>query len=204
MDDSLYPKIGDFGLWIEIQNDSKIIEFAGTLLYMSPEHMKYAINHKPNDIYAFALMVYEIITLEIPFKGVNVFKMMAIAPNGYRPEIKSDVPDCWRKLIEKCWSQDPSQRPTFSEIVDLLKIDQDFITSTVDQDEFLNYIEYLEDNYPILTTIQKDDDTFELSQNQDEKSKSHVINETKIKESASNDNFNCMNIKTSETDFNDS
>ena len=130
--------------------------------------------------------------------------MMAIAPNGYRPEIKSDVPDCWRKLIEKCWSQDPSQRPTFSEIVDLLKIDQDFITSTVDQDEFLNYIEYLEDNYPILTTIQKDDDTFELSQNQDEKSKSHVINETKIKESASNDNFNCMNIKTSETDFNDS
>lgn len=37
------------------------------------------------------------------------------------PEIYDDVDECWKTLIEKCWSIDPSKRPTFTEIASLVE-----------------------------------------------------------------------------------
>ena len=48
-------------------------------------------------------------------------------------------------MIKECWSQNQDERPTFEEIVDKLKKNPDFITENVDKDEFLNYIDYIDE-----------------------------------------------------------
>ena len=37
-----------------------------------------------------------------------------------RPEIPKNVPSSTRMLIEKCWSQEPEERPSFAEILEYL------------------------------------------------------------------------------------
>ena len=69
---------------------------------------------------------------------------MMMVKNGYRPSIQSDVPKCYKDLIESCWSNDPEQRPTFDEIVENLKNNPDFITNTVDHNEFYDYVDYID------------------------------------------------------------
>lgn len=43
------------------------------------------------------------------------------------------------------WDNDPDKRPSFEEIVDLLENDSEFITESIDKDEFFNYIDYVKD-----------------------------------------------------------
>jgi hypothetical protein len=44
-----------------------------------------------------------------------------ISNKGYRPPIPSDCPSSWKSLIERCWDQNPANRPTFEEILVTLK-----------------------------------------------------------------------------------
>lgn len=64
-----------------------------------------------------------------------------------------EVPESYRKLIEKSWAQDPSERPTFDEIVFQLKSDPEFITEKVNKEEYEKYINFVEkaiENYGII------------------------------------------------------
>ncbi|KAK8876604.1 hypothetical protein M9Y10_006822 [Tritrichomonas musculus] len=155
LDDSLFPKIGGFRSSKEIVSNDEC-ELVGTPSYWSPEFFKKGVYQKPCDVYSFALIVYQILTLEEPFKGFDFYDLLINVTDGYRPEIDSSVPDCYCDLIEQCWSQDPSERPTFDEIVDDLKTNPDFITSSVDQDEFIRYTNYL--LQPASNKIKKEHD----------------------------------------------
>ena len=64
-----------------------------------------------------------------------------------RPSFDESIPDCYRCLIESCWSQDPSERPTFEEIVEILKSDKYAIEEfgmKTDLDELHNYQDRIE------------------------------------------------------------
>ena len=60
--------------------------------------------------------------------------------NGERPFIDSSIPDAYRDLIQNCWSQKASERPTLDEIVRNLKSNPGFITDLVDEGEHNNCI----------------------------------------------------------------
>ena len=47
-----------------------------TPLYMAPEVLMENQSCKSSDVYSFALIVYEIMTNEKPFKGLNGYKIM--------------------------------------------------------------------------------------------------------------------------------
>ena len=49
--------------------------------------------------------------------------MMKIGRN-YRPKRPENIPDHYWDLIQKCWQQNPDDRPTFEEIVNILKDDK--------------------------------------------------------------------------------
>ena len=49
-------------------------------------------------------------------------------------------------FIDRCWSQNPENRPNFDEIVEELKNNPQFITEKVDQTVFRKYVDYIE-NY---------------------------------------------------------
>ena len=60
--------------------------------------------------------------------------------NGSRPLFETPIVDSYRNLIERCWDQEPKNRPTFAEIVDELSQNQGFITDDVDEEDYCSYI----------------------------------------------------------------
>lgn len=65
---------------------------------------------------------------------------------GYRPSFRYPVPDSYKNLIEECWDNDPNKRPSFNEIVHRLKNDIGFITENVCVDDFLDYVDLIDNN----------------------------------------------------------
>ena len=83
-------------------------------------------------------------TTEQAFSGLTLPQIFIAILNGKRPKIDNYVPETYCKLIERCQSQDPKDRPTFDQIVEELKND-DFV-SEVENEDFYNYIDYIEES----------------------------------------------------------
>lgn len=127
VDERLFPKISDFGLSkIKKKNDcstnqtNSIAGLKGTPTYLAPEIIENLEYSKAGDIYAFGIVVYEIMTTERAFSGHTIVQLFNAVVRGERPTIDKSVPESYRQLIERCWAQDPNKRPSFDQIVDLL------------------------------------------------------------------------------------
>ena len=63
-----------------------------------------------------------------------------------RPSFNEDIGNAYCSLIERCWSQNPDDRPTFSQIVEELENNPGFIIETVEIDDFQDYADFIK-NY---------------------------------------------------------
>uniref|UniRef100_M8C7S5 Putative serine/threonine-protein kinase n=1 Tax=Aegilops tauschii TaxID=37682 RepID=M8C7S5_AEGTA len=52
----------------------------------------------------------------VPFDKFCKERGSGIATNTLRPEVPEECDKWWRSLMEQCWSNEPSERPTFTEI----------------------------------------------------------------------------------------
>lgn len=147
LDDNFYPKISNFSLAKKISEDNDQInsELVGTPAYLAPEILISRTYSKKSDVYAFSLILYEIVTNKRPFESCeDVLKLFEeVSVYKTRPEFDNEIPKCYKNLIEKCWSHDPQDRPTFDEILDILKNNHDFINDQDDSEEFHKYIEFI-------------------------------------------------------------
>lgn len=94
------------------------VSFKGTPIYIAPEVWCTNEYTKAGDVYAFSIIVYELLTLEKPFINydlVNLYTKVAI--NGERPIFNYPIPKCYMDLITRCWDQDPKKRPTFFKFI---------------------------------------------------------------------------------------
>lgn len=146
MDNNLYPKVSDFGLSKSYSLENTIMAL-GTPVYMAPEIWLSYEYTKAVDVYAYSLIVYEIITNKKPYNDMNIFMLCLKVTEQYRPEIIEEIPSWYKKLITSCWNQDPSQRPSFDEIVDMLKNNPEFKNKKVDVNEFNKYVELIENEF---------------------------------------------------------
>lgn len=112
---------------MSFQSSAQII---GTANYIPPEIWEKYLYTSAGDIYAFSMIVYEIMTLTVPFEKVPFLLICQKVKEGERPAFKYYI-DEYKDLIERCWSQNPEKRPTFSEIVEELRNNAGFITSDV-------------------------------------------------------------------------
>ena len=150
-DDYLFPKIADFGLSkINHQNQESMslqstVGLKGTPIYAAPESWAKFEYTKACDVYAFAIILYQLVTLEEPFQNFYIPMMYSkVVIGGYRPEFKYPIANCYKNLITRCWSADPNDRPTFDYIVNELKTNKEFILDSVDEDEYYDYIDLIE------------------------------------------------------------
>ena len=73
------------------------------------------------DIYSFGILLFKIITEKDPNQSFCFAAIVNDVLSGKRHEFPDSTLPNWRDLIEKFLSQDPEDRPTFSEISDLFE-----------------------------------------------------------------------------------
>lgn len=134
--------LGDFGLSTLCIEKTKS-NYNGTPMYMAPELFlgDQKITEKI-DIYAFAMVVYELLSFTTPFeKFTNPFQISHFVTNGGRPDLKSiDCPEM-KTFIEQCWDQNPANRPSSRALVNhMMKYN---LFPGADQEEFQNEVELL-------------------------------------------------------------
>jgi serine/threonine protein kinase len=126
----LDPRIGDFGLSriADPQNRDALILTSqiGSPLYMAPELFSGSTTYGPEiDVYAFGILTFEVLTGTTPFSDIgNAIALGMHICQGVRPPIPESVPAAFARLIQRCWANDRSSRPSFDSIVDLLRGDE--------------------------------------------------------------------------------
>ena len=104
-------KIGDYGLakLITPSQGTDHSESIGTCHYMAPEigSGKY---HKPIDIYAIGIIVYEMLTGRVPFDGETVNEVLMKHLTA-RPDV-SMLRQPYQTIVGRALAKDPSQRQT--------------------------------------------------------------------------------------------
>jgi serine/threonine protein kinase len=136
------PKIGDFGfLKLDDSMGQQTLE-VGSQAYMAPELLEGADDYSfPVDVYAYAVLANSVLSGQSPFfeaRPADAFKLTGqVIRGGRRPIIGDGVNEAWKDLIRRCWDGAPSDRPTFSEIVD--ELSQARFLQRVDVVRFLRY-----------------------------------------------------------------
>ena len=114
LDSRNQPKICDFGISMKKGGNTNLNKSFGTASIMPPEQHKKLEYNESVDVYAFGIMLWEMLTREIPFDGIDQAQIIyAVAMKGKRPLIPNNTPKLLDLLIRKCWNQNPQDRPSF-------------------------------------------------------------------------------------------
>lgn len=139
LDEDLNPKISGFC--------SKTMPFTDSPIYLAPEIISSHQYSKEGDVYAFGIIAYEIFTNKKPFEQLKTpEQIFENVTNGKRPEFNSSTNIALIKLIENCWNQNPSSRPTFKDIVTGFENNPNFVKG-IDEKRYLDYIDLIKRVY---------------------------------------------------------
>ncbi len=116
LDEQQNIRIMDFGLSKStlITTMTTLGTVLGTLGYVAPEQITGSeVDHRA-DIFSFGVIMYELLTGELPFSGENemamihaIFNVTADCPSITRKEIGHE----WDELVMNCLQKDPQLRP---------------------------------------------------------------------------------------------
>src|SRR5271154_3144981 len=87
--------------------------FLGTPRYMSPEQVEGKPTDGRSDLYAFGLILYEMVIGDVPFTGESTLKVMyqRIQEKPKSPKLlRPDLPNWLVKIIMRCLERDPNDR----------------------------------------------------------------------------------------------
>ncbi|CAH9086786.1 unnamed protein product [Cuscuta europaea] len=118
-------KVGDLGL-SKVKCQTLISGgVRGTLPWMAPELLNGNSNlvSEKVDIFSFGVVMWELLTGEEPYADLHYGAIIGgIVSNTLRPTVPESCDPDWRALMERCWSAEPSERPSFSEIANELRV----------------------------------------------------------------------------------
>jgi len=112
-------KLFDFGLAKELPctgSDSentlyKLSGQTGSLRYMAPEVALGKPYNQKVDVYSFSILLWEMLTLKIPFAGYNVsMHRKMVVESGARPKLYNSLSPNIKGLLSKCWSEKIEER----------------------------------------------------------------------------------------------
>ena len=156
LDAKFEPFIGDFGFskFADNRRVATMSMVGGTPLYMAPELYESNRYGFKVDVYAYGMMMFEILTMIEPFEDItNPNSIPLKVCSGVRPEIPKNVPKPFKTLIQDCWAQDPEDRPSFDDIVErLLSVDFNF-PKIMDMEMIRSYEEKVVSNTYVFSAL---------------------------------------------------
>ena len=112
--------IGDFGLVRSVEGHDKTAE-TGSYRHMAPEVIRHEPYGKTCDIYSFSMLMYEMLTLSLPFPHrTPVDVALGVACRAERPPLPP-FPDDVLSILTDCWAQNADTRPSFAELAPRVK-----------------------------------------------------------------------------------
>ena len=95
----------------------------GTPLWMAPEVFSSNKYTEKCDVFSFGIILWEVLTRRIPYEGVRepVAVLWAIC-NNKRPPMIRKCPKILRDLMQNSWNPKASDRPSMSEVVNIMEM----------------------------------------------------------------------------------
>ncbi|XP_024135066.1 insulin receptor b isoform X2 [Oryzias melastigma] len=120
-------KIGDFGMTRDIYETDYYRKGGKGLLpvrWMAPESLKDGVFTAHSDCWSFGVVMWEISTLaEQPYQGLSNEQVLKFVMDGGFLDRPDNCPERMHSLMQMCWQYNPKMRPTFLEIIDMLRDD---------------------------------------------------------------------------------
>ena len=93
------------------------------LKYMAPESLRSneSMSSHSTDVFMTGYLMWEIWTSKKPWSGVSAHEAMRLVLEGKREKIPAEVPNQVVKMIERCWHENPLERPNLEHELNRLK-----------------------------------------------------------------------------------
>ncbi|MFN7992737.1 MAG: protein kinase [Bryobacteraceae bacterium] len=109
-------KLLDFGLarrvHVEQEESTRTMEggIAGTPAYMSPEQAEGKAVDTRSDVFAFGVVLYQMLSGQPAFKGNSTASILAAVLQGHPEPLGAKVPRELEKIVARCLRKDPERR----------------------------------------------------------------------------------------------
>lgn len=118
-------KVSDFGtamhLYIGAFKEKASDRTVALPTWLAPEVVAEDEYTEKSDVYAYGIILWELITRRHPFDEYSwMAELEEAIIDGKRPPIPLECPTVWSNLIKRCWDGDYEKRPSFLEILQYL------------------------------------------------------------------------------------
>ncbi|XP_077972946.1 mitogen-activated protein kinase kinase kinase 7-like isoform X2 [Styela clava] len=113
----LVLKICDFGTACDIH--TQMTNNKGSAAWMAPEVFEGCQYSERCDVFSWGIILWEVLTRRKPFDelGGPAFRIMWAVHTGTRPPLIQGCPKPIEELMTRCWSKNPSSRPSMNDVV---------------------------------------------------------------------------------------
>ncbi|KAJ4761474.1 protein kinase family protein [Rhynchospora pubera] len=123
VDKNWVVKVCDFGL-SRMKHNTFLSSrsTAGTAEWMAPEVLRNEPSDEKCDVFSFGVILWELCTLQQPWEGMNPMQVVgAVGFQHRRLDIPDNMDPVISDIIRECWQTDSKLRPSFSDIMGVLK-----------------------------------------------------------------------------------
>ncbi|KAJ9464188.1 putative Protein kinase [Diplonema papillatum] len=111
-------KLGDFGISTVLRNSVMMAQtICGTPYYFSPELCQGQAYNNKSDIWALGCLLYEILSLDVPFRGTSMTDLMKSIVSRDPAPLPGHCDARWRTLVDSLLRKDPDLRPSIHEVL---------------------------------------------------------------------------------------
>eukprot|EP00002_Diphylleia_rotans_P028918 TRINITY_DN5848_c1_g1_i2.p1 TRINITY_DN5848_c1_g1~~TRINITY_DN5848_c1_g1_i2.p1 ORF type:complete len:414 (+),score=66.08 TRINITY_DN5848_c1_g1_i2:31-1242(+) len=115
-------KLADFGVARILKGSEYAHTNIGTPYYLSPEQWKDQPYNEKADMWSLGVVLYELVSLRLPFQGVNMNELSRNVVNGQYSRLPSHTSPELQNLINRLLVKNPKVRPSADEVLQLQNV----------------------------------------------------------------------------------